>query len=280
MNDNPIKSGLAAINNAYIYYETAGEGPPFVMIHAGVADSRQWNNEFAHFADRFQVVRYDLRGYGRSKPVAGEFSHLADLIALLDYLELHEPALLMGCSMGGGLAIDFALTRPLQTAALILAGSEPSGLELDDAPTPAKFAEAKQADLAGDLDLLAEIEMQIWFDGVGRTPDQVNQTMRRLAYEMNRQALAHYAKKLGQQLPDTEIVAADEMGALRMPTLIVVGARDIPYVHEAADYMLAKLPSAGKALIANAAHLSNMDQPEEFRRVVTEFLAGSALYGR
>jgi 3-oxoadipate enol-lactonase len=88
MSDNPVKSGLAAVNNAHIYYETAGEGPPFVMIHAGVADGRQWNNEFAHFADRFQVVRYDLRGYGRSEPVAGEFSHLADLIALLDYLEL------------------------------------------------------------------------------------------------------------------------------------------------------------------------------------------------
>jgi pimeloyl-ACP methyl ester carboxylesterase len=279
MSDHPVKSGLAVINNAHIYYEMVGEGPPFVMIHAGVADSRQWNNEFAHFADRFQVVRYDLRGYGRSEPVAGEFSHLADLIALLDYLELHEPALLMGCSMGGGLAINFALTRPLQTAGLILVGSGPPGLELDT-PTPAKFAEAEKAYRAGDFDLLAEIETQIWFDGVGRTPDQVNQRMRRLAYEMNRQALAHYAKKLGQQLPDTEIVAADQISALPTLTFIIVGAHDIPYTHAAADYMLDRLPSARKALIANAAHLSNMDQPEEFRRLVTEFLAESALYGR
>lgn len=279
MKDKPVKSGLAAINNARIYYETAGEGPPFVMIHAGVADSRQWNNEFAHFADRFHVVRYDLRGYGRSEPVEGDFSHLGDLIALLDYLELHEPALFMGCSMGGGLAINFALTRPSQTAALILVGSGPPGLELDT-PTPTQFATAEQAYHAGDFDLLAEIETQIWFDGMERTPDQVNQTMRRLAYEMNRQALYHYTKKLGQQLPDTEIVAAEEMSALQMPTLIIVGAHDIPYIHAAADYMMTKLPSARKALIADAAHLSNMDQPEEFRRVVTEFLALSALYGR
>ncbi|MBK8986502.1 MAG: alpha/beta fold hydrolase [Chloroflexi bacterium] len=279
MNDKPVKSGLAAINNARIYYEAAGEGPPLVMIHAGVADSRQWNNEFAHFADRFHVVRYDLRGYGRSEPVEGDFSHLGDLIALLDYLELHEPALFMGCSMGGGLAINFALTRPSQTAALILVGSGPSGLELDT-PTPAKFATAEQAYHAGDFDLLAEIETQIWFDGMERTPDQVNQTMRRLAYEMNRQALSHYAKKLGQELLDTEIVAAEEMSALQTPTLIIVGAHDIPYIHAAADYMMTKLPSARKALIADAAHLSNMDQPEEFRRIVTEFLASSALYGR
>jgi pimeloyl-ACP methyl ester carboxylesterase len=279
MSDHPVKSGLAAVSNAQIYYETAGEGPPFVMIHAGVADSRQWNNEFAHFADRFQVVRYDLRGYGRSEPVAGEFSHLADLVALLDYLELTEPALLMGCSMGGGLAINFALTRPSQTAGLILVGSGPPGLELDT-PTPPKFAAAEQAYQAGDFDLLAEIETQIWFDGTGRTPDQVNQTMRRLAYAMNRQALAHDAKKLGQQLPDTEIIAAEEMSALPMPTLLIVGAHDIPYIQAAADYMLDRLPSARKALIADAAHLPNMDQPEEFRRVVTAFLAESGLYDR
>jgi pimeloyl-ACP methyl ester carboxylesterase len=104
--------------------------------------------------------------------------------------------------------------------------------------------------------------------------------MRRLAYEMNHQALSHYAKKLGQELPDTEIVAADQISALPTPMLIIVGAHDIPYTHAAADYLLARLPSARKALIANAAHLSNMDQPEEFRRIVTEFLAESALYGR
>jgi 3-oxoadipate enol-lactonase len=160
----------------------------------------------------------------------------------------------MGCSMGGGLAINFALTRPLQTVGLILVGSGPPGLELDT-PTPPNLPRPKQAYQAGDFDLLAEIETQIWFDGMGRTPDQVNQTMRRLAYEMNRQALAHYAKKLGQELPDTEIVAADQMSALPMPMLIIVGAHDIPYIHAAADYMLARLPSARKALIADAAHL-------------------------
>jgi pimeloyl-ACP methyl ester carboxylesterase len=73
------KSGFAGINNAQIYYETAGEGDPLVMIHAGVADSRQWNNEFAYFAKDFRVLRYDMRGYGKSAPVDGEFSHMQDL---------------------------------------------------------------------------------------------------------------------------------------------------------------------------------------------------------
>ena len=63
------KSGFVQIDNARLYYETAGQGVPLVMIHAGVADSRQWDNEFAFFAPNYRVVRYDMRGYGKSEPV-------------------------------------------------------------------------------------------------------------------------------------------------------------------------------------------------------------------
>src|ERR1051326_2096612 len=186
-------SGFAPINNALIYYEIAGQGQPFVMIHAGVADRRQWNNEFAYFPNRFRVLRYDMRGYGKSEPVEGEFSHLQDLTALLDYLHLNEPLILMGCSMGGGIAMNFALTQPSRVKALIMVGSGPTGLELD-VPTLDKFAEAEKAFKAGDLDLTAEIETQIWFDGAGRTGAQVNQEMRQLAYEMDHIALSHEVK--------------------------------------------------------------------------------------
>ena len=120
------KSGPVNIEGAQIYYETTGEGIPFVMIHAGVADSRQWNNEFAFFARSYQVVRYDMRGYGNSEPVEGEFSHMSDLVGLLDALNIHEPMIMMGCSMGGGLAMDFALAHPARVKALIMVGSAPS----------------------------------------------------------------------------------------------------------------------------------------------------------
>ncbi|MEW5942200.1 MAG: alpha/beta hydrolase, partial [Chloroflexota bacterium] len=183
-------SGFAPINGANIYYELAGEGEPFVMIHAGVADSRQWNNEFEYFANRYRVLRFDMRGYGKSEPVGGEFTLLGDLTALLDHLKIDQPAVVMGCSMGGGLAMNFALTHPSRANALIMVGSAPVGLELD-VPTPAKFAEAEKAYEAKDFDLLCELETQIWFDGEGRTPQQVNPQMRKLAYEMNRIALAH-----------------------------------------------------------------------------------------
>jgi pimeloyl-ACP methyl ester carboxylesterase len=265
------KSGFANIDNAKIYYEMAGKGIPVVMIHAGVADSRQWNNEFTAFAEYYQVIRYDMRGYGKSEPVDGEFSHLSDLVSLLDALEIHGPVVIMGCSMGGGLAMDFALTYPSRAKALIMVGSGPSGLELD-VPAPSKFADAEKAFEAGDLDLVAEIETQIWFDGRDRPPDQVNQTMRKLLYEMDRIALSHEVKQLGKRLPNTQTPAFDRLGGLNIPVLVIVGVHDTPYILAAADYMAEKIPSARKVIIEDAAHLPNMDQPHEFQGIIQDFL--------
>jgi pimeloyl-ACP methyl ester carboxylesterase len=265
------KSGFVNSGNAQLYYETAGQGVPFVMIHAGVADRRQWNNEFAFFARDHQVVRYDMRGYGKSEPADGEFNHLDDLVAILDTLELHEPVILMGCSMGGGLAMDFALSHAARTRALIMVGSGPSGLELD-VPRPAKFDDVEKAFESGDLDLVSELETQIWFDGAGRIPEQVNPSMRRLLYEMNRQALAHEVKQLGKRLPNTQTPAFDRLSDLQIPVLIVVGAHDTPYILAAADYMAERIPSSQKVVIEDAAHLPNMDHPEEFQAIVTRFL--------
>lgn len=264
-------SGRLQVGAAAIYYEVAGQGPPFVMIHAGVADSRQWNKEFSWFSKSYRVLRYDLRGFGRSEPVEGEFRHLDDLLALLDHVEMHEALVLMGCSMGGGLAMDFALEYPGRVKALILTGSAPSGLKLD-VPPPPKYDQAMKADEAGDWDLLCELEVQIWFDGSDRTPDQVDPVARRLAYDMNRIALSHEARGLGKRLPDASLPAAERLEKLKAPLLVIVGVHDIPYMLAAADWMLEKLPGARKALVQDAAHLANMDHPEIFRQIVESFL--------
>lgn len=167
--------------------------------------------------------------------------------------------------------MDFSLSHPARVRALIMVDSGPSGLELD-APSSPKFAQASQAFEAGNLDLVAEIETQIWFDGVGRTPEQVNPEMRKLVYEMNRLALAYEVQQLGKRQPDTPIPAAERLGELKIPVLVIVGAHDTPYTLAAADYMIEKIQSARKAVIEDAAHLPNLDQPDEFQRIVKDFL--------
>ena len=276
MKDFQDRSGFLNIGKANIYYEYSGSGSPLIMIHAGVADSRQWNNEFLHFSDNFQTIRYDMRGYGKSEPVDSTFSHLGDLTALVDALDIDPPFILMGCSMGGGFALDYALANPGQVKALIMVGSGPSGLELD-VEEPEIFSEAVKAFEAGDLDRVTELETQIWFDGMDRTPDQVDQDMRQLAYEMNRIAIGHEVKELGTRQENADKPAFNRLDEIDFPVLIIVGSQDIPYMHATADYMTERINSAQKIIIENAAHLPNMDHPEQFQKVVSQFLDDTAL---
>jgi len=262
-------SGLVPLNGVQLYYETAGGGTPFLMLHAGVADHRQWNNEFPYLAQRYRALRYDMRGYGRSQPVAGEFSHMADLLALMDMLGLTEPAILMGCSMGGQLAMDLAITHPERVKGLIMVGSGPKGLELD-VPDPALAEAAEEAYKAGDLDRVAELETRIWFDGEGRAPEQVDPAMRALAYEMNRNALGF--GEPGKRLPDSSLPAAEHLAEIKIAVLVIVGEHDTPFIRAAADYMTERIHRVRKHVMRDAAHLANMDHPDEFRVVVDTYL--------
>ncbi len=276
MKEDQKKTGFVNNGNGKIYYEQSGKGVPLIMIHAGVADSRQWNEEFLRFSEEYQAVRYDMRGYGRSEPVDGVFAHIEDLTTLIGAIEIDPPFILMGCSMGGGLSMDYALANPENVAALIMVGSGPSGLELD-VEEPEIFSDAEKAFENGDLDLVAEIETQIWFDGMDRTPDQVDQKMRQLAYDMNRIAIGHDVKQLGKRQADTDKPAYERLEEIGIPLLIIVGSQDIPYMHAAADYMMKNVDSAQKIIIENAAHLPNMDHPEQFHRIVSQFLADLSL---
>src|SRR5262245_1060849 len=129
-----VQTGFASANGAQLYYETAGSGHPLVMVHAGIADCRMWDDQFQFFAGKYRVVRFDMRGYGKSAPIAGDFYLHRDLNGLLDFLEIKR-AYLMGCSKGGRAIVDFALEYPQKAAALITVGSEPSGFKFD-APEP------------------------------------------------------------------------------------------------------------------------------------------------
>lgn len=267
-----VDSGFVRVGDADLHDEIAGDGPPVVLVHAGVADRRQWNHEFAWLAAEFRVLRYDLRGHGKSIPVEGEFRHMADLVALLDQRGFTQPIVLIGCSIGGRLALDFALAHPARVKALVLVGAGVSGFEAEFPEDP-REAEAEAAFDAGRLDRAAELEAQIWFDGVGRSAEQVDQTMRALALDMNRQALSHAATSLGKRLADAETPAVERLGELKVPLLVVIGAHDLPYFHAAADHIVERAPSARKVMFDDAAHLANMDQPERFQRVVRSFLA-------
>ena len=117
---NLVQTGTAEINGTTIYYEVAGTGHPFILIHGHLLDRRSWDDQFGVFAQAYRVIRYDQRGFGDSGLIVkGEpYSDRQDLYDLMKFLDI-ESAYLMGVSGGGSLAIDFTLEHPEMVDALI-----------------------------------------------------------------------------------------------------------------------------------------------------------------
>jgi 3-oxoadipate enol-lactonase len=263
------QSGFAEINGAKIYYEVAGEGQPLLMVHAGIANKSMWDDQFDFFAQKYKVVRYDMRGFGQSLPVADDYQRHEDIRALLDFLNI-DHTYLMGCSMGGGACMNFALDYPDRADALIMVGSAPVGFAYPEW-SPSPLDEAMEAAYEkSDLERVNEVAMQIFVDGKGRTPDQVNPALRKKVYDMNMIALRN-EKLMGKDVPPSTS-AAKRIGELHLPVLIVYGDLDEDYIHRAADFMATNIPSSRKIMIHGTAHLPNMEFPQEFNAHVQEFL--------
>ncbi len=127
------ESGYAEINGTRLYYETAGAGHPLVLIHGYTLDSRMWDDQFDTLSQKYRVIRYDLRGFGKSAcPSPGQkYCHTEDLKALLGYLKISK-AYVLGLSMGGGIAVEFTLEHPEMAQALILVDSILGGFSYSD----------------------------------------------------------------------------------------------------------------------------------------------------
>jgi pimeloyl-ACP methyl ester carboxylesterase len=256
------------LNGARINFERAGAGIPVIFLHAGLADSRMWAAQADDFARDFDVIRPDTRGFGRSEMPPGRWSAEDDLLALIDELGL-KPVHLVGCSLGGGIAIDFALLHPERISKLVLVGAAVGGVRPDaeDAELIAKVSAARKA---RDYEAQNDAMLELFLDGPHRRPGHVAKEIRELVHEMNERAMR---LDLEKSPPDElEPPAAARLGEITAPTLVVIGDLDVPHVLKNADLLASTIPNARKAVIHNAAHLPNMEHPEEFNRIVRDFL--------
>jgi 3-oxoadipate enol-lactonase len=255
------------IHGARIHYERAGEGFPVVFLHAGVADRRMWEPQVAVFAEHFDVITPDQRGFGHSELPPVRWSPVDDLLGLID--QLHEkPAHLVGCSLGAALAIDFALRHAERISKLVLVGPGIGGAEFG-ARYPQLWSEVDAADRAGDMDAVNRAEMHLWLDG-RRPRGHVKQPLRDLFLEMNGGNFESDFKSAPRDELDPP--AAERLHEITAPTLVVVGDADLPPVFDAVELLMEKVPHARKAVISDAAHLPNLEHPDEFNRLVLDFL--------
>ena len=223
------------------------------------------------FAAHHRAIRYDMRGFGQSVPVKGKYSHAEDLAGLLKFLGIRR-ASLVGCSQGGSVILDYALANPAAVSALVLVSTSPVGLELDMPASP-QFADLQAALLTNDWTAFLELSAQIWFDGAGRTPEEVDQQARKRLVGMYLRRLQLTRADPGHEKPPLDPPAADRLGDLKLPTLIVTGDRDLDFVHAAAAYMADRIAGAQAVVLPDAAHMLNMEHPAEFNQLVLDFLA-------
>ncbi len=272
------QTGIAQVNGTDLYYEVAGTGHLITLIHGLLLDRRSWDDQFEVFTQQYQVLRYDLRGWGDSAQEKAEppFSPRQDLLSLLHYLEI-EKTYLLGLSGGGTFALDFTLEHPEKVDALILVSSDPSGYlppMTEGLQTLVnQYARAlQQRDSAG----AAEATTRFWTDGPRRTPEQVNARARARIAEMTTQQLQRHGDFMAHEehMIPLEPPAINRLTEVRVPTLIVLGDEDVPAVIEAADILEQGIPGAKKVVIPGTAHHPHMEKPEEFNRVVLDFLNG------
>lgn len=259
-----MPEGQAHLPSGTLWYERGGEGFPVVLIHPGLWDARIWDAQFDEFALHHDVVRYDVRGYGRSDPPDRPYSDLRDLRDLLGKLGIARCAL-VGTATGAQLAFDFALAFPEVAEAIVAVAPSLSGYRWADPGIDELVDRVDQQVRAGDLERAMDIELAVWAPLSGAGPAAAR--VRRIAMDNVR------VLQLDDALLEPPDAATARLGDVRAATLVIVGDRDLGEIHAIADLLVAAIPGATKRVVAEADQLVNVCRPDRFNRLVLDFLS-------
>lgn len=265
-----MTEGRVGFEGGELAYEVAGEGPTVTFLHPGLWDMRTWDREFVRFADAgYRVLRFDQRGYGRSSRLTGApYSNVRDLLAVLDATGTESTAL-VGCSMGGALAIDATLTAPDRVWALVPIAAGLSGVE--DLEEEIEWWESVSAPVeaaieAGDLERAEDLRLEIWAP-LG-TEDPAGARIREIAFDN-----IHELTMDESAAEELDPPAALRLSEIDVPTLVVAADHDPPVGRRISDLIARGVLDARLVTIEGADHVVNLRQPEAFEAVVLPFLA-------
>ena len=256
---------------ARLHYEVDGDGPPVLLVHAGVAHLRMWDEQVAAWRDRFKIIRYDQRGFGKTTCEDRPYSNRDDIRRLLDHLDV-ERASVVGLSRGGQIATDFSIEQPDRVNALVAVASGLGGHQMPD--DGIDWEEIDRLETGKQWAELVESETQIWTDGIGQPATRVDPEIRRRMVEWN---LDNYlAEQPASQAQPLIPAAADRLGEIKVPTLVMWGTLDTPGVISACERIAAEVPGARQRVFEGVAHMVNLERPAEFNQLVGDFLDEAA----
>lgn len=259
-----------AFDGALIRGESDGFGLPVVFLHAGVADRRMWAGQMQLLAEEgYHVISYDRRGYGETTTEDVPFNHLIDLETVLDQLSVHA-AIFVGSSMGGALAVDFALEHPERTVALVLMGTAITGAEGYEIDEEVEQLE-EAADYAlerGSIGTANRIQAHEWLDGPYGEAGRVEGPVRDLFLAMNEIHLNH--PPLDQE--ERPEAAFDAVHTITAPVLLAVGELDCSDIIALHEDLSEEFENAFAVVIEETAHFPSLERPDLFDPILLEFL--------
>jgi pimeloyl-ACP methyl ester carboxylesterase len=251
---------MIEVGPARIAVSAEGEGPDLVLVHAGVADLRMWDPLAALVRHRFRVIRYDMRGFGRTEAPAGEFSPAADLAAVIEATGARLPTL-AGASFGGYVALEYAAGAWHTLDRLVLL--DPPLFDHDWSARMEAFDAAETAAFErGDLDTATDLNVDMW---AGHSSPEVRELVR----TMQRDAFAKQAQAEPEPV-EIEPPASTRLGSIGVRTDVVHGDRDVDDFRAIAERLANELPDARLHRVEGAGHLPALDRPE----AVAEILLG------
>jgi 3-oxoadipate enol-lactonase len=270
-----VDTGRVAIDGGSLYFEAAGSGDPVILLHGGNLDRRMWDSQFEILGAKHRVIRYDARGFGRSSPADQPFSAHDDLAALLRSLGITR-ASLVGLSMGGRIAMDFALKYPNMVDRLVLAAPGISGgTWAEDADTlwiKAAHAAAKRGDSVG----VALAWLESAYIRTALQPPEQAAWIRQIVIDN----ASYWMGIVRHQDLEREAspAAADRLTELQAPILLLVGDGDTPFIQDVARAIAQRAPNVRRIDIPGVGHMLNLEAPERFNAEVMAFLASSGVY--
>jgi 3-oxoadipate enol-lactonase len=230
-----------------------------------------WDGIVPALAERYRVIRYDTRGFGRTTTENVAFSDRADLAAVLDHLG-EASTYLLGISRGGAIALDSTIERPERVDALVIVAG---GLGGWDGPSTdderATFEEMERRFEAKDFKRLVEAETALWVDGPGQSPDRAPATVRRQVHDWIAESYRDHTEETQPQILDPPAVG--RLGEVKVPTLVIVGDVDTTGTVAACRKIADEIAGARLEVFRGIAHMLPMEEPERFTGLVLEFLA-------
>ncbi len=270
MIDRPLETTLG-FEEASFSIAQQGSGQAIVFLHAGVADKRMYESAHRAYSSDWHTISYDRRGFGKTTSPNVKFSHIDDLLAVLEHLGL-ATAHLIGCSQGGKIAVSFALAFPERVLSLTLIGAaisgapQPNGYPIEAARL---FDQIEAAEETGDLSLVNLLECQLWLDGPTSKSPRVNSGKRELFLDMNMIALLHDELSLGVE-PNA---AWPQLSNIGIPTLCLCGDLDLPHLVERTCDIASAIPNSLMFTIPQTAHLPTFEKDDACFDIIAPFLS-------